>query len=97
MKIGFFELEGWEEKLLKEEFSRDELTFSSEKIDEENIPSETGFEILSVFIDSKINRTVLDRFPHLKFISTRSTGFEHIELEECGIRKIPVSFVPGYA
>lgn len=54
------------------------------------------FEILSVFVDSIINKQVLDRFPKLKLVCTRSTGFDHIDVEECTKRGIMVANVPGY-
>jgi D-lactate dehydrogenase len=34
--------------------------------------------------------------PKLRFITTMSTGFDHIDLEECKARNIPVSNVPSY-
>jgi D-lactate dehydrogenase len=39
---------------------------------------------------------VLDALPELKFIATRSTGFDHIDLEACRSRGIAVSNVPSY-
>lgn len=97
MKIGFFELEGWEEAILRNQFRSDELFFSKDKIDSDNLPKDKGFEVLSVFIDSKIDKNVLNIFPNLKFISTRSTGYEHINLNDCKEKGVLVSFVPGYA
>ena len=64
MKIGFFELEGWEEEILKAQFPDAELFFSKEKIDSENLPKDTDFDILSIFIDSKIDKNLLSRFPN---------------------------------
>lgn len=97
MKIGFFELEGWEEKILKTQFPNEELFFSTEKIDSDNLPKGTSYDILSVFIDSKIDKDVLNHFPNLKFVATRSTGYEHINLSDCKEKGVLVSFVPGYA
>lgn len=53
-------------------------------------------EILSVFIHSIVDRDALDRMPKLKFIATRSTGYDHIDLQHCNERGIPVSNVPMY-
>ncbi|MBI3671624.1 hydroxyacid dehydrogenase [Candidatus Azambacteria bacterium] len=60
------------------------------------MPEKRDFEILSVFVDSKISSEVLEKFPNLKFLTTRSTGFDHIDLKACEKRNIPVSYVPGY-
>src|SRR4030042_2624631 len=52
--------------------------------------------ILSTFINSKINKDVIDSLPNLKFITTRSTGFDHIDVDYAGSRNITVSNVPTY-
>ena len=51
---------------------------------------------LSVFIYSHVTREVLEKLPELKFIATRSTGFDHIDVEACRTRGIAVSNVPSY-
>ncbi len=96
MKIGFFEIEEWEEKSLKDKLLNCELSFLREKINSENIPSPADYEIISIFVESKIGKDVLKHFPNLKFIATRSTGFDHIDLTACRERGIMVSFVPSY-
>jgi D-lactate dehydrogenase len=53
-------------------------------------------ELLSVFVSSKVDKAVLDGMPNLKMIATRSTGFDHIDMEECGKRGIVVCNVPSY-
>ncbi|MDE2001858.1 MAG: hydroxyacid dehydrogenase [Patescibacteria group bacterium] len=96
MVIGFFELEGWEKDEIKEHLTKDELTFSSEKITPEHLPERRDCEVISIFVNSRITPAVLDAFPNLKYITTRSTGFDHIDLAECKKRGITVSYVPGY-
>ena len=51
MKIGFFGIEGWEEKIISERLKGHELFFSPDKIDERNLPEKNDFETLSIFID----------------------------------------------
>src|SRR5260370_9310370 len=53
-------------------------------------------DALSVFIHSQVTAQVLEGLPHLKFIATRSTGFDHIDLDACLSRAIVVSNVPSY-
>jgi D-lactate dehydrogenase len=43
-----------------------------------------------------VTPAVLDEMPELKFIATRSTGFDHIDLDACRSRGIVVSNVPSY-
>lgn len=96
MRIAFFELEGWEEKIILENFPADDVFLSKEKIDEFNLPERNDFEIISIFVNSIINEKVLGHFPNLKFLTTRSTGFDHIDLSFCKKRGVSVGFVPGY-
>lgn len=95
MKICFFEMDNWENEKFQESLSSHEIYFSDEPIngDAKNIEELEG---IVVFIHSKIDRDLLDRMPKLKFISTMSTGFDHIDIEECKKRNIVVSNVPSY-
>lgn len=53
-------------------------------------------EALSVFIYSRVSKDVLERMPALRFVCTRSTGFDHIDAGACAARGIPVANVPYY-
>ena len=53
-------------------------------------------EMLSVFINSKVSSEVISRFTKLRFIFTRSTGFDHIDLQACREKRITVCNVPDY-
>lgn len=44
----------------------------------------------------KVTQEVFERLPGLKFILTRSVGYDHIDLEEARRRGIPVSHIPDY-
>ncbi len=52
--------------------------------------------ILSTFIQSKVDKKIIDSLPKLKFITTRSTGFDHIDVDYARSKGIPVSNVPTY-
>lgn len=96
MKIGFFELEGWEEAIIRKVITNQECRFSNDKIEEGKVPAQTDFDAICIFVDSVINEKTLSYFPKLKFIATRSTGYDHIDLVACKKRGIVVSTVPGY-
>ena len=51
---------------------------------------------MSVFVNSPVGKDELDRFPNLKHIATRSTGFDHIDCDEAKARGISISYVPAY-
>ncbi len=96
MKIAFFEVEGWEEPLARAALPDAELSFHKQKVDELTPAPVNEFEAISIFVNSHLTPEVLAQFPKLKFITTRSTGFDHIDLVECGKRGIAVAYVPGY-
>jgi len=96
MKIAFFEVKNWEKKYLKNKLKEYSLTFYDEPLDVKNTGKAKSFDIVSVFIYSKITKEVLKKLPRLKLIATRSTGFDHIDLKECKKRQITVSNVPFY-
>lgn len=53
--------------------------------------------VISVFTHSSlIDNKQLDKFKNLKLITTRSTGYNHIDLEYCKKRGITVCNVPKY-
>lgn len=97
MKIACFELNDWEKDYFKEKFKDTfEITFFDSPIQENDINTIKQFEIVVVFIYSKLTKETLDSLPNLKLISTMSTGFDHIDIEECKKRNILVSTVPAY-
>jgi D-lactate dehydrogenase len=95
MHVAFFEVKDWERTFLAERLPSDKAYFVSEVL---TAPAEElrGLQALSIFIYSHVTREVLDALPELKFIATRSTGFDHIDLEACRSRGIAVSNVPSY-
>ncbi|MEK7193423.1 MAG: NAD(P)-dependent oxidoreductase [Patescibacteria group bacterium] len=96
MKLAFFEIEGWEEKIIHEAFSDADVFVTKDKVTALCLPDTRDFEILSVFVDSRVDKAVLDCFPNLKFIAARSTGYDHIDVAECKARGISIAYVPGY-
>jgi lactate dehydrogenase-like 2-hydroxyacid dehydrogenase len=53
-------------------------------------------EVLSPFISSQVGKAELERLPALRLIATRSTGFDHIDLNEARRRGVTVCNVPTY-
>lgn len=97
MKIAFFELEDWEQaELGKRLFEGHALHLSNLPLTERTLAEASDAEIISVFIHSLLNRTTLAGLSKLRFIATRSTGYDHIDLAYCRERGILVSNVPSY-
>src|SRR5206468_3906635 len=53
-------------------------------------------EIVSIFIYSRVDAAFLDAHPRIKLIATRSTGHDHIDIEQCRQRGVAVCSVPSY-
>jgi len=97
MKIICFELRDWEREFLQKKFENTvELEFHEDALNSNNADSAKEAEAIVVFIYSKVTSEILDKLPKLKFIATMSTGFDHIDIEECKKRNIVVSTVPTY-
>jgi len=94
VKIIFFETAAWEQKELKDAFPQAVVT--SEKLTLQNAKEFDSAEVISTFIYSDLSEEVLSLLPNLKFISTRSTGFEHIDAGYAKFRNIMISNVPEY-
>ncbi len=54
------------------------------------------YDVISTFITSEFTEAVIGKFPALKMIATRSTGFDHIDMAACKKRGIIVANVPDY-
>lgn len=96
MRIVFFEVEKWEEDTINNVLSSYQPTVTNKKLDEITASNYQDSEIISTFIYSKLTRDVLQKLPNLKFIATRSTGFDHIDLTYCKEKGIKVANVPTY-
>ena len=80
-------------------FSDFKITFFKEKLDETTKLTVKEYDetsILSIFITSKINGKVLDKFKNLRIIVTRSVCYSHIDIEECRKRNIAVINAENY-
>jgi D-lactate dehydrogenase len=96
MKIGFFDMEGWEKEILEREFPNFEILFTTERLSSENAKKFQDLNIISVSISSEVNKDVINSLPNLKLIVTRSTGYDHVDVEYCKAKGILVCNVPEY-
>lgn len=96
MKAIFYEVKDWERLYLQERLKDWTLHFEPGAVDAAADTAASDADCLSVFIYSTVNESVLARFPALRMIATRSTGYDHIDLKECGRRGVSVSNVPSY-
>lgn len=97
MKITIFEADKLEQNYLKSALSSHELIFVEDELTLEDVSNAKDAEIIIVFVYSKVTRDLINLMPNLRFITTMSTGFDHIDLEAAKEKNIVVSNVPIYA
>jgi D-lactate dehydrogenase len=96
MKIVVFEVEQWERPAFDSLRDSHEVIFENRPLTASNIAQYTDAEIVSPFVYSNLGTEIIQQFSNLKLISTRSTGFDHIDQAYCAAQGIPVCNVPTY-
>ena len=96
MKVVVFETEEWEHQACLRLQPEHQLVCTRDALDEGTASDHADAEVISTFVNSTLSASVLERFPDLKLIATRSTGYDHIDLADCASRGIVVSNVPDY-
>ena len=96
MQIAFFEIEPRDAATFDSLKPGNSLRLTDEALSAGNAGRFVEAEIVSTFINSAIDRAVLNQLPALKLIATRSTGFDHIDTALCAERGILVCNVPVY-
>ena len=99
MKILFFNTNPDEEAYWKANLKEKDAKFFPENIAASELSQDDyQAEILCIRnrMGDLIDKETLEKFKNLKLIVTRTTGFDHIELEECRKKGIMVSNIPSY-
>jgi D-lactate dehydrogenase len=96
MKIVIFEAEPWEEELFEGTCGDNEVVIRSEPLTAEVAEKHRDAEIISPFIYSDLDAQTLGKIPDLEMIATRSTGYDHIDLDYCAEHDITITNVPEY-
>jgi D-lactate dehydrogenase len=96
MRIAFFEIEAWEKDFLAGALAGHDLAFFDHPLDAGSAHEAAEAEVVSVFIYSKVDGETLAKLPKAKLVTTRSMGFDHIDLAACKERGIAVARVPAY-
>jgi D-lactate dehydrogenase len=95
-KVALFQIKGWEAEYLKNALNS--LGFECDVYESgvDVLPPKNDYDAISVFVGPLVNKEVIDYFPNLKLITTRSTGFDHIDLEYARSKNIALGYVPNY-
>ncbi len=98
MKMLFFEVDEKQELYFKKAFPHDELYFYTNPLTAKTIPAhQADAQVISIFVHSHTTKTILDQFPKLALLLTRTTGFDHIDCVAAKERNICVYALPTYA
>lgn len=97
MKAVFFETKDWERGYLRDRLEGMTLVFEEPGTSPaESAREHKDAECLSPFIQPALDADALAKFPSVKLVATRSTGFDHIDLDFCRKHGIAVANVPTY-
>jgi D-lactate dehydrogenase len=94
VNIVIFEAEDWERATCEQLALDHAVTFVGEPASVDARFAEA--EVISTFIDSRLDAATLAGFPKLRLIATRSTGYDHVDLEYCRAQGVSVCNVPDY-
>ena len=97
IKVVLYEVEDWIQEYLESRgFEPHQTKLIAEPLSESNASEGADADVVSVFIYSIVGKPVLEKMPSLKLIATRSTGYDHIDLQESARREVTVCNVPRY-
>ncbi len=92
-----YEAEPWQEEPMIKALAGVPFRQVAGPLNEETVKEVGEASVVSVFIRSLVSPVVVQRMPNVRLITTRSTGFDHIDLAACVESGITVCNVPSYA
>lgn len=97
MKIAFVEMKDtWEKEAVKKALSaQGEIAFFDRPV-QDCLKDLSECEVISIFVNSRLDGKCMEAMPGLKCIATRSTGFDHIDMKLARERGIVICTVPTY-
>lgn len=96
MKTVIFEVEPWEAETFEHLRTENDVQCVAEPLTSGNAGQHADANIISCFIYSDLGKSILEQFPNLKLVATRSTGFDHVATDYCQQAGITVCNVPTY-
>ncbi len=96
MHITFFETAAEDQDEITKALAGHTLQFHNETLTKATAGLAADADIVSTFINSELSSEVIGMLGATKYITTRSTGFDHIDLAAAKTKGITVSNVPGY-
>ncbi len=94
--IHYFSGEEWEKAYMQAKLPEENIAFHEGSLAAFPDLTDPDATVLCTFIESHIGEEELKRFPNLKLVATRSTGFDHIDLTAAKAQRVTVVNVPSY-
>ena len=91
-----FQIAPWEQRYIQNALPKAKHVFVPGRLSPRHLPKIKHINVLSNFINSPADKNIIDGLPKLGLITTRSTGFDHIDMAAAKARKITVCNVPFY-
>lgn len=83
-------------RYLTQQFKNDTVKLLTGSLDEASKEDLAKVDALLPFIHTAVGQAEIDSMPNLKVIATRSTGYDHIDIQYAAQKGIAVCNVPGY-
>lgn len=97
MKIILFQTKPWKTKAFNRLQKKHQVITTKKPLSKETIEEFKDADIISISVYPELTKEILTQFEHLKYITTRSTGIEHIDIDYCTEQEIAVSNIPTYS
>ena len=80
-KVAFFGVKSWEREIIEREIAKlDSFGVGIfEKEVQDDLEMAKKYDIISPFIYSTLDKSILAKLPNLKMVATRSTGMDHVD------------------
>ena len=96
MVITFFNLDVLEEKYIKKKFKNYKLNFFEYSANKIDVSEYKDSDVICICPKSNLNSTILAKCTKLKYIVSRSTGVDHIDIKYCKENNIEIKNVKHY-
>ena len=98
MRIAFFDTKEYDRTSFQD-VKDFEITFFENKLNRESVSMANGYDVVCVFVNDQVDRELLGSLKAggVRLISTRSAGFNHIDLPAAKEFGLPVVRVPAYS
>ncbi len=95
MKVAFFEVDEWQRDYLRRSFP--DASYDDGPLTAANAASYADAEIVAVRTYTNVDDALLAVLPSLKLLLSMTTGTDHVDLDACKRRALPVCNVTGYS